>query len=114
MCRMPIPEAEPKRNSYGELHLDDPSGVVAVVRRGVGIGVYQWLKATLEISDQRLSKVVRISQRTVKRRLSEGRFHPDESERLVRVARLIERAKEAFESLESAREWLKQPQFALG
>jgi putative toxin-antitoxin system antitoxin component (TIGR02293 family) len=76
--------------------------------------MYQWLKESLEVSDQRLSSVVRISQRTVKRRLGEGRFHPDESERLVRVARLTERAKEVFEDLEGAREWLKSPQFALG
>jgi putative toxin-antitoxin system antitoxin component (TIGR02293 family) len=100
---------DPKANPHGEIsfsHLDDPSDVVAVV--------YQWLKESLEVSDQRLSSVVRISQRTVKRRLVEGRFHPDESERLVRVARLTERAKEVFEDLEGARDWLKSPQFALG
>jgi putative toxin-antitoxin system antitoxin component (TIGR02293 family) len=108
---------DPKANPHGEisfLHLDEPSDVVAVVRRGVAAGMYQWLKESLEVSDQRLSSVVRISQRTVKRRLGEGRFHPDESERLVRVARLTERAKEVFEDLEGARDWLKSPQFALG
>ena len=74
------------------------------------------MKESLEVSDQRLSNVVRISQRTVKRRLGEGRFHADESERLVRIARLTERAKKAFEDLEGegARDWLKSPQFALG
>ena len=108
---------DPKANPHTEisfLHLNDPSKVVAVVRRGVAAGMYQWLKESLEVSDQRLSNVVRISQRTVKRRLGEGRFHPDESERLVRVARLTERAKEVLEDLEGAREWLKSPQFALG
>ena len=109
--------ADPKANSHSEipfLHLHDPSKVVAAVRRGVAAGMYQWLKESLEVSDQRLSSVVRISQRTVKRRLGEGRFHPDESERLVRVARLTERAQEVFEDLEGAREWLKSPQLALG
>jgi len=109
--------ADPKANSHAEipfLDVHDPSKVVAVVRRGVAAGMYQWLKESLEVSDQRLSSVVRISQRTVKRRLGEGRFHPDESERLVRVARLAERAKEVFEDLDGAREWLKSPQFALG
>ena len=109
--------ADPKANSHAEipfLDVHDPSKVVAVVRRGVAAGMYQWLKESLEVSDQRLSSVVRISQRTVKRRLGEGRFRPDESERLVRVARLTERAKEVFEDLEAAREWLKSPQFALG
>jgi putative toxin-antitoxin system antitoxin component (TIGR02293 family) len=132
ICRMPRRENRPNRLKgklatgiemvakasprSGRLHVDlgDSPGVVALVRRGVAAGMYQWLKESLEVSDQRLSKVVRISQRTVKRRLGEGRFHPDESERLLRIARLTERAKEAFQGLESARDWLKSPQFALG
>ena len=32
----------------------------------------------------------------------------------MRVAKLTERAHEVFGDLESAREWLKSPQFALG
>ncbi len=113
----PIHKVAPKANTRsGRSYLDvrDSSNVVAAVRRGVGAGMYQWLKESLDISDQRLSKVVRISQRTIKRRLGEGRFHPDESERLVRFARLAERTTEVFEGLERAREWLKSPQFALG
>ena len=105
-------KANPSSDTYK--NLCDSSKAVAVVRRGVAAGMYQWLKESLDVSDQRLSNVVRISQRTVKRRLGEGRFHPDESERLVRVARLTERTKEVFEDLERAREWLKSPQFALG
>jgi putative toxin-antitoxin system antitoxin component (TIGR02293 family) len=106
-----------KANSHAEISFsphDDPSKMVAMIRRGVVAGMYLRLKECLEISDQRLSSVVRISQRTIKRRLGEGRFHSDESERLVRVARLTERAQEVFEDLEGAREWLKSPQSALG
>jgi putative toxin-antitoxin system antitoxin component (TIGR02293 family) len=99
---------------FSAMNFQDNSEVVAVVRVGVAAGMYEWLKESLQVSDQRLSRVVRISQRTVKRRIGEGRFHPDESERLVRVARLTERAKEVFADLECARDWLKSPQFALG
>jgi putative toxin-antitoxin system antitoxin component (TIGR02293 family) len=102
------------RSGISYMDLCDSSKVVAVVRRGVAAGVYRWLKASLAVSDQRLANVVRISQRTVKRRLGEGRFRPDESERLVRIVRLTERAKEVFGDFENAREWLKSPQFALG
>ena len=113
---VPVHKVAPKANPRSDMYknLCDSSKAVAVVRRGVAAGMYQWLKESLDVSDQRLSNVVRISQRTVKRRLGEGRFHPDESERLVRVARLTERTKEVFEDLERAREWLKSPQFALG
>jgi putative toxin-antitoxin system antitoxin component (TIGR02293 family) len=92
----------------------DPARTVAIVRKGIKSDIYRWLRKTLAVSDSRLSAIVRISQRTVKRRLREGRFHPDESERLMRVARLTERAQDVLGDLENAREWLKTPQFALG
>ena len=92
----------------------DAAGMVAIVRQGVKSDIYGWLRQALAVSDNRLSGIIRVSQRTIKRRLRDGRFHPDESERLVRVARLTERAREVLGDLESAREWLKSPQFALG
>jgi putative toxin-antitoxin system antitoxin component (TIGR02293 family) len=92
----------------------DPAQMVAIVRQGIRSDIYGWLRETLAVSDSRLSAVIRISQRTIKRRLRNGRFHPDESERLIRMAKLTERAHEVFQDLESAREWLKSPQFALG
>jgi len=88
--------------------------MVSIVRQGVKSDIYGWLRQTLAVSDSRLSGIIRVSQRTIKRRLRDGRFHPDESERLMRVAKLTERAREVFGDLESAREWLKSPQFALG
>jgi putative toxin-antitoxin system antitoxin component (TIGR02293 family) len=92
----------------------DAAGMVAIVRQGVKSDIYGWLRQALAVSDNRLSAIIRVSQRTIQRRLREGRFHPDESERLMRVAKLTERAREVFGDLESAREWLKSPQFALG
>jgi putative toxin-antitoxin system antitoxin component (TIGR02293 family) len=92
----------------------DAAGMVAIVRQGVKPDTYRWLRQALAVSDSRLSAIIRVSQRTIKRRLRDGRFHPDESERLMRVAKLTERASGVFGDLESAREWLKSPQFALG
>ena len=92
----------------------DAAGMVAIVRQGVKSDIYGWLRQALAVSDSRLSAIIRVSQRTIKRRLGDGRFHPDESERLMRVVKLTERACEVFGDLESAREWLKSPQFALG
>jgi putative toxin-antitoxin system antitoxin component (TIGR02293 family) len=94
--------------------MSDPARAVVLVRQGVDSNLFEWLKNSLEVSDGRLAGVVRISQRTVKRRLREGKFHPDESERLLRIAKLTARAQDVFGDLEGAREWLKSPQFALG
>jgi putative toxin-antitoxin system antitoxin component (TIGR02293 family) len=88
--------------------------MVAIVRQGIKSDIYGWLRQALAVSDHRLSAIIRVSQRTIKRRLRDGKFQPDESERLLRVAKLTERAQDVFGDLESAREWLKAPQFALG
>ena len=92
----------------------DAAAMVSIVRQGVKSDIYGWLRQALAVSDNRLSAIIRVSQRTIQRRLREGRFHPDESERIMRVAKLTERARDVFGDLESAREWLKSPQFALG
>lgn len=42
--------------------------------------------------------------RTLQRRLEQGRFMPDQSDRVVRLSRIYQRAKEVFESADSARE----------
>ncbi|MBV9392403.1 MAG: DUF2384 domain-containing protein [Verrucomicrobia bacterium] len=117
-----MPTNKPYRKS-SELALDvgrrpeldsDAAEMVSIVRKGLKSNIYGWLRQALAVSDGKLSTVIRVSQRTVKRRLRDGRFRPDESERLIRVAKLAERAREVFGNVESAREWLKSPQFALG
>ena len=59
--------------------------------------------------------MVQISPRTLARRKDEGRLRPDESDRLVRVARIFGRAIDLFEgNAPAARQWLGKPNTALG
>jgi putative toxin-antitoxin system antitoxin component (TIGR02293 family) len=55
-----------------------------------------------------------ISKATLHRRKAAGRLDPAESDRVVRYARLMGRAIEVLESVESARQWLNAPQVGLG
>ena len=56
-----------------------------------------------------------IPARTLARRKVEGRLHPEESDRVLRAARVLGRALELFEGdAAAAREWLRTPQVALG
>ncbi len=58
---------------------------------------------------------VGISARTMVRRKEKGRFSTDESDRLVRAARIISRAQQLFEGdAAAANRWLKTSQPALG
>src|SRR5215212_7865128 len=57
----------------------------------------------------------RAASRTLTRRKQQGRFAPDESDRLLRAARLFGRALELFEgNRDAATEWLFRAQPALG
>ena len=61
-----------------------------------------------------IAELVQIPQRTLMRRKAKGRLLPDESERLLRVAGVFEKAVDLFEGdVDSARRWLIAPNTAL-
>lgn len=56
-----------------------------------------------------------MAPRTLARRREEARLHPEESDRLIRAARVFSRALDLFGGdLPSARGWFLRPQPALG
>lgn len=58
--------------------------------------------------------LVRISSRTLARRKEKGRLSPEESDRLVRAARIVSQALHLFEGdADAANRWLKTSQPAL-
>jgi putative toxin-antitoxin system antitoxin component (TIGR02293 family) len=69
--------------------------------------------AAISLND--LASLVSITSRTLSRRKSQGRLQPDESDRLVRIARLFALANGLFEGdSDAARVWLQTPKRALG
>jgi len=72
-------------------------------RRSVGLTLHE------------LGALVQITPRTLARRREEGRLTPEESDRLLRAARVFGKALELCEGdLEAARTWLATPAPALG
>jgi putative toxin-antitoxin system antitoxin component (TIGR02293 family) len=62
-----------------------------------------------------IAQMLQIPQRTLARRKASGRLQPHESERLLRIATLFEKAVALFEGdLAGARLWLMRPLKALG
>jgi putative toxin-antitoxin system antitoxin component (TIGR02293 family) len=62
-----------------------------------------------------LGSLIGIPERTLARRRVAGKLTPEESERLLRVASIFEKAAELFEGdLEAAVGWLTSPKKALG
>jgi putative toxin-antitoxin system antitoxin component (TIGR02293 family) len=79
-----------------------PAGVVDAAVRSVGM------------AQAELAQALDIPERTLARRKREGVLNRDESAKLVRLARVVERAVEVFEDEHTALDWLKAVNGALG
>ncbi len=90
------------------------SATLEYVRNSLSHGlhkdVFPRLKTVLDTTGDDLCQVIRVPARTVARR---ELFKPDESERILRVASVFQRAIEVLGSLDKARRWFSSPKRAL-
>jgi putative toxin-antitoxin system antitoxin component (TIGR02293 family) len=66
------------------------------------------------ITQTDLARALNIPERTLVRRKREGTLSPEESAKLVRFARIVERAEMVFEDAEAALSWIQSPNASLG
>jgi putative toxin-antitoxin system antitoxin component (TIGR02293 family) len=93
----------------------DTSRLVERIEAGLSYAELERLRRNVGLSREQMAELARIKPRTLDRRKTEGRLHPDESDRLLRVSRIFGRAIVLFENdLEDAREWLASSKRALG
>lgn len=83
--------------------------IVTAVRTGLPVQALERLHDLLDVAMQDLAAVLGIPPRTLTRRRQTGRLTPDESDRLLRLARVVELALAVFEDAEAARTWLTEP-----
>lgn len=97
------------------LRATDPLALHALIEAGLRWTAIERLARALALPLAQIAETLRIAPRTLTRRREEGRFDADESERLVRLGRLVDLALQLFEGdLPAARRWLAAPQPALG
>ena len=94
--------------------LDSQLKLMVAVRLGLPYGSVESVGDRLELSDEAISNAIAISRRTLIRRKAEGRLSGEESDRLLRLARVASLAMETLGSTAKAAHWLKQPNRALG
>ena len=92
----------------------DRGDVIHVLKQGLPISAFERLQEEIGIPAKTLAATANIAVRTLARRKKEGRLQTDESERLLRVGVLFDRAVEVLGDLEAARRWFKSPRKALG
>ena len=92
-------------------NIDD---LIRKIQRGFPVSSFEKLRRKLDVSDNLLSQVINIPKRTLTRRKQQGRLNVVESEKVLRIARLYDKALEVFEDEEAAEKWLKEPARGLG
>jgi putative toxin-antitoxin system antitoxin component (TIGR02293 family) len=60
-----------------------------------------------------LMRIIESNERTAQRRREQGTLTAEESDRIARIARVTQRAIEAFGNKAQAREWIRRPNRAL-
>ena len=90
-----------------------PLDWVSVIRRGISSSAVDSLVKFTHLSQAELSVALGIPERTMARRKREGKLNREESSKLVRLARVIERAEVVFEDFDAAIDWLKSANSSL-
>lgn len=88
--------------------------LVSATRKGLSFTNFERLRTFLNIPPALLAEVLMISDRTLARRRTGGKLSPIESDRLVRVAELVELALNVFDDQkEAAIKWFTSPKSLL-
>lgn len=84
------------------------------LEEGLSYEALERLRRVLDVPTSRVSELLRIPVRTLARRKEAKKLEPEESDRLVRLSRLVALALQLFEGdLEEMRSWLETPHAAL-
>jgi len=91
-----------------------PSQVLRTVQAGAEFKELKALREELDLPMGQLAARLGFSRATLHRRKVSGRLTSDESDKVVRFARLLGQAAKIFGGPEEARQWLKTSQRGLG
>jgi putative toxin-antitoxin system antitoxin component (TIGR02293 family) len=84
------------------------------IQAGLSFRAVQNLQKALDLPMTTIATVLGMSRATLHRRKRNGKIDGDESERLIRYKRLLQKAETVFGGRAQAREWLTHTQPGLG
>ena len=88
--------------------------MIQKVQKGLPVRSFEKLGKKLGVSDTLLSRILNIPMRTLTRRKHQGRLNAEESEKVLRIAKLYDKALDVFEDEGATEKWLKEPARGLG
>lgn len=87
---------------------------IYIIRKGLPTKALDAFGTNIGATNTELAQMLGISVRALAWRRRKVRLTPCESERIVRVARVVGRAEEVFGDLTKCLEWLRSPNISLG
>jgi len=112
-----IPTVSPMRESVRILGIPAPdtSTLIRRVREGFPFATVERLQQAFALSTDEIVTLLQIPTRTMTRRRESGRLKADESDRVLRAARLMHQAAALFNNdPAAAKTWMTTPQRGLG
>src|SRR6266403_5770479 len=91
-----------------------PTEIIHRIQKGLPFSDLKALQDSIDMPFEQLAAKLSMSRSTLQRRKANGRLSPDESDKVMRFARLLEHATDVFGDIDKARAWLKHPQYGLG
>jgi len=97
-----------------ELQTLPPADLVEMITGGLPAVLARELASRLMVTMEEMAMLLRLTPRTMQRRLEDGSLEIGESERLWELARVFFRAIDVLESEAAAVQWFKSPIQVLG
>ena len=95
-------------------HTERTSLTADEIRQGVSFDRLETLARRLHLSQESLTQVLGVSERTLQRRNEQGHLSATESDRFERLLRVYRHALRAFDdNLDDVRDWLTSPKSTL-
>ena len=91
-----------------------PAELIRKIQKGLRFSELETLQNSIDLPFEQLAAKLAMSRSTLQRRKVSGRLSPDESDKVMRLSRLLEHATNVFGDIQRARAWLKFPQRGLG
>lgn len=98
--------------SFSKIHT--VTDFISVIRSGIPKKALDNLSNNTGLTIGEISKIIRTSDRTLRRYTAAQKLSPEQSERLIELARLYSRGEEVFDTMDNFKQWMNSSVMALG
>lgn len=103
-----------KKSSLDFVKKWDLTDRVRYVRNGISYDLFEQIKNEMDISLKEISQALKISAKTLDRMKNAGKLNAAETEKILRLEKVFNKALDVFGDRNDSVKWLKEPNVHLG